>query len=137
MSERKQTPDVLADILDGPVPMSDMGTPLPIGRITDLPPRRPAAPTRKPKPEPGITVAIPSPAPATWEYETVSFQDAHGWRPRFVNGRELRDWMFGPLIHDYVNLRDTDGWELAAVASGQSMYGTSDRYQIYFRRPRR
>ena len=45
--------------------------------------------------------------------------------------------MFGPLIHDYVNQRSVDGWELAAVASGQSMYGTSDRYQIYFRRPRR
>ena len=34
MSERKQTPDVLADIL---------GAPLPIGRITDLPERPPAA----------------------------------------------------------------------------------------------
>jgi hypothetical protein len=137
MAEHRKTPDVLADILSGDVPAPDLGTPLPIGRITDLPPRRPAPRTNKPKPEPGITAAIPTPAPTTWEYETVSFQDAHGWRPRFVNGRELRDWMFGPLIHDYVNQHSVDGWELAAVASGQSMYGTSDRYQIYFRRPRR
>ncbi len=42
MAERKETPDVLADILSGDVPAPDLGTPLPIGRITDLPPRRPA-----------------------------------------------------------------------------------------------
>ena len=137
MSERKQTPDVLADILDGPVPTPDTGTSLPIGRITDLPPRRPAAPSTKAKSEAGSMAAKTVPTPTTWEYETVSFQDAHGWRPRFINGRELRDWMFGPLIHDYVNQRSVDGWELAAAASGQSMYGTSDRYQMYFRRPRR
>jgi hypothetical protein len=137
MSERKQTPDVLADILDGPVPMPDMGTPPPIGRITELPPRRAAPRTGKPKSEAEDTVGRSAPSPIAWEYETVSLQDAHGWRPRFVNGRELRDWMFGPLIHDYVNQRSADGWELAAVASGESMYGTSDRYQIYFRRPRR
>ncbi len=136
MSERKQTPDVLADILGNSVPAPDPGTSLPIGRITAPPPRRPAAPTNRAKPEAGSTAAKAVPAPTTWEYETVSFQDAHGWRPRFVNGQELRDWMFGPLIHDYVNQRSVDGWELAAVASGQSMYGTSDRYQIYFRRPR-
>ena len=126
MSERKQTPDVLADIL---------GAPLPIGRITDLPERPTAARASQAKSD--TTRAVEKSTPATWEYETVSFQDAHGWRPRFVNGRELRDWMFGPLIHDYVNQRSADGWELAAVASGQSMYGTSDRYQLYFRRPRR
>jgi hypothetical protein len=79
----------------------------------------------------------PAPAPATWEYETVSFQDAHGWRPRFINGRELRDWMFGPLLHDYVNQRSAEGWELAAAAAGQSMHGTSDRYQIFFRKLKR
>ena len=137
MSERKQTPDVLADILGGPVPAPDSGTPLPIGRITDLPPRRPAAPTSRAKSEAESAAARAVPTPTTWEYETVSFQEAHGWRPRFVNGRELRDWMSEPLLHDYVNQRSADGWELAAVAAGQSMYGTSDRYQIYFRRSRR
>jgi hypothetical protein len=137
MAERKETPDVLADILGGDVPAPDRGTPLPIGRITEPPPRRPAPRTGRPKPEAGDTVGRPAPAPITWEYETVSFQDAHGWRPRFVNGRELRDWMFGPLPHDYVNQRSADGWELVAVASGQSMFGTSDRYQMYFRKSKR
>jgi hypothetical protein len=142
MAERKETPDVLADVLGADVPVPDLGTTLPIGRITDLPPRRaaprgPAPRAGKPKPETGEAAATPAPTPVTWIYQTVSFQDAHGWRPRFVDGLELRNWMAGPLIHDYVNQRSADGWELVAVASGQSMYGTSDRYQIYFRRSRR
>jgi hypothetical protein len=133
MSERKQTPDVLADILGGPVPASDPVNPLPVGRITDLPPRHPAARAS----DTAVAAVKPAPAPANWEYETVSFQDAHGWRPRFINGRELRDWMSGPLLHDYVNQRNAEGWELTAAAAGQSMYGTSDRYQIFFRKPKR
>jgi hypothetical protein len=136
MSERKQTPDVLADILSGPAPAPDLGASLPVGRITDLPQRRPAARAPRAKPGAADSAEQPAPTPPTWEYETVSFQEAHGWRPRFINGRELRNWMHGPLLHDYVNQRSTEGWELAAVASGQSMYGTSDRYQIYFRRPK-
>jgi hypothetical protein len=136
MAEHRKTPDVLADILSGDVPIPAPGTSLPIGSVADLPPRRPAPRTNKPKPEPGSPAALPTTGPKAWEYEIVSFQNAHGWRPRFVNGRELRDWMFGSLIHDYVNQRSADGWELAAVASGESLYGTSDRYQIYFRRPR-
>jgi len=137
MSERKQTPDVLADILGGSVPTPDSGTPLSIGRLTDLPPRRPAARPHQAKSDATGAVEKPAPTPATWEYETVSFQDAHGWRPRFVNGQELRDWMFGPSIHDYVNQRGGEGWELAAAAAGQSLYGTSDRYQLFFRKPKR
>jgi hypothetical protein len=136
MSERKQTPDVLADILGGPVPAPDPIAPLPAGRINELPPRRPAARASQAKPD-AAAGAKPAPTPEIWEYETISFQDAHGWRPRFINGRELRDWMFGPVLHDYVNQRSAEGWELAAAAAGQSMYGTSDRYQIFLRRPRR
>lgn len=138
MSERKQTPDVLADILGGPVPAPDPVSPLPAGLSTDLPARRPAPrPASRASTGSAPDVAEKAmPAPPIWEYETVSCQEAHGWRPRFINGRELRDWMFGPLLHDYVNQRGIEGWELAAVASGQSMYGTSDRYQIFLRRPR-
>ena len=42
MAEHRKTPDVLADILSGDVPTPDLGTPLSIGHITDLPPWRPA-----------------------------------------------------------------------------------------------
>ncbi len=137
MSERKQTPDVLADILGSPIPTPEPAAPLPVGRITDLPPRRPAARASRASTGSAPDVAeTAAPAPPIWEYETVSFQDAHGWRPRFVNGCELRDWMFGPLLHDYVNQRGLEGWELAAAAAGQSLYGTSDRYQVFFRRPK-
>lgn len=136
MADRKETPDVLADILGADVPVPDLGAPLPAGRLTDLPPRRPVPRAAQPKRQANEEAATPTPAPVTWAYETVSFQDAHGWRPRFVDGWELRDWMFGPLIHDYVNRRSAEGWEMVAAAAGQSLYGTSDRYQIYFRRPR-
>jgi hypothetical protein len=138
MAERKQTPDVLAEILGGEVAVPEPGAPLPVGKITDLPRRRTIArpAERAPKPKPEAVVAAPAPE-IQWEYEVVSFQEYHGWRPRFVNGRELAKWMNGPLIHDYINQRSAEGWELAAVASGQSMYGTNDRYQIYFRRLRR
>lgn len=136
MSERKQTPDVLADILGGSVPAPDLGAPPPASRSTDLPARRPAARASQAKPDAAVAAVKPASAPPTWEYETVSFQDAHGWRPRFVNGRELRDWMFGPIVHDYVNQRAVEGWEVAAAAAGQSLYSTSDRYQIFFRKPR-
>jgi hypothetical protein len=140
MAERKETPDVLADILGADVPAPDLGTPLPIGRITELPPRRPA-PRRsaqqatKPQSKPLAEPARPAATPPAWIYETVSFQDAHGWRPRYINGKEVRNWMGGPLLHDYVNQRGNDGWELVAAAAGQSLYGTSDRYQLYIRRP--
>ena len=76
MSERKQTPDVLADILDGPVPIPDMSTPLPIGRITDLPPRRPAAPSTQAKSEAGSMAA-----------KAVANTDDLGIRDRLVPGR--------------------------------------------------
>jgi hypothetical protein len=134
MAERKATPDVLADILGADVPVPDKGAGQSIESISDRSPRRPAPP-RAAKPRPRADEKSAKPAPVTWAYETVSFQDAHGWRPRFVDGRELRDWMFGPLIHDYVNQRSLAGWELVSVASGQSLYGTSDRYQMYFRKP--
>ena len=129
MAERKQTPDVLAEVLGSPAPESDLGL-LPVGRISALPApppaRRPAKPVT-PKPQP------PAPGPA-WDYQVVSLQNAHGWRPRFINGQELPGWMNGPAIHDYVNLRSGEGWELVAVASGERMYGTSDLYQLFFRK---
>jgi hypothetical protein len=141
MAERKQTPDVLAEILGGEAPIPEPSAPLPIGRTTELAsPRpvpsggRPGRPGRDTSRAQPVTASAPAP---TWEYEIVSLQDAHGWRPRFVNGRELPDWLSGPSIHDYVNQRGVEGWELAAAASGQRLYGTSDLHQLYFRRPRR
>lgn len=71
-----------------------------------------------------------------WEYVLVTFHDYRGWRPRFINGHELSDWMNNPQIHEYVEKMADDGWEIAAASSGVRMYGSADNHQIYFRRPK-
>lgn len=136
MSDRKQTPDVLADILAGAAStVSDAGTPLPESEV-------PGAGSLR---RPGVRQAsAPKPAeraprrgrPPSWEYLVVSCQEYRGWRPRYVNGFEAYGWMEGPLIHDYLEQRGQEGWELVGVAAGKPMYSVSDSYQLYFRRAR-
>jgi hypothetical protein len=110
MSKRKQTPDVLAEILGGEQQEN--------GEIVR------AARAKKAQ----------ASQPAGWEYALVTFQDYKGWRPRFVNGREVRDWMSGPLIHDYLESMAEEGWELAAASAGERLYGSADSHQLYFKR---
>lgn len=125
MAERKQTPDVLAEILGASTPAPD-APPAAAGNLSAAP----ARPAKSPKPRP--TAAGPA-----WEYQVTSLQNARGWRPRFVDGQEVPGWMNGPLIHDYVNQRGEEGWELVAVTSGERLYGASDLYQLFFRRARK
>ena len=125
MSERKPTPDVLADLLGaGSAPVqSEQVT------VESQPavPRRPRA-------------ARPSPTPRSpersrrWEYLVVSFQNYRGWRPRYEGGVELSDWTQGPLLVDYLRRQGEEGWELVSACSGESMFGMADRCQLYFRR---
>lgn len=125
MSKRKETPDVLAAILDGDEPAL-IETPRPV----KLPRSFQTAPSPKPP-------TAPRPAtPKHWDYQVVSFQHYHGWRPRFQNGVELTDWISGPLLHEYIQQYADEGWEVAAAASGERMYGLVDSYQVYFKRPR-
>jgi len=127
MDKHKQTPDILAEILGGDVPNEP--------EAAAPHPSRPAAarPKRAPRPKPPAT-AKPKPiAPADWEYKVVSFQDYKGWRPRFVDGKELKNWMEGPLLHEYLAQLSAEGWELAAASSGERMYGLSDKHQLYFK----
>lgn len=70
------------------------------------------------------------------EYVLVTFHDYRGWRPRYINGHELSDWMNNPLIHEYIEKMVDDGWEIAAASAGVRLYGSADNHQIYFRRPR-
>jgi len=72
--------------------------------------------------------------PANWEYLVVSFQQHNGWRARYVNGDELPAWSNGQVIHEYLEARGGEGWELATASSGERMYGNSDLYQLYFKR---
>lgn len=108
MSKRKQTPDVLAEILGGEAASFEENP----GRLAGGDDSRPEA----------------------WEYRLVSFQDYHGWRPRYFNGRELKDWTSGLLIHDYIQSTGEEGWELIAASAGERLYGSADTHQLYFKR---
>jgi hypothetical protein len=44
----------------------------------------------------------------------VVFRDYGGYRPRYVNGQELRDWKKAPPIHEYLNQLGEEGWELVS-----------------------
>lgn len=130
---RNPTPDVLGELLAGP-PEIPAQTPAP-----------PAAPPSKPrtvrtdKKASAKPVAQPEPAPAVvhWDYLVVSFGDYRGWRPRFINGQEIRNWMHAPVIHDYISQLGEDGWELVGAGGGKALYGSSDYYQLFFKRQKR
>jgi len=122
MAERKHTPDVLADILSAAPPVEAPTS------VASQPPSPSATPAKRTqRAEPGLR----------WKYRVVSFQDYHGWRPRYENGVEIAGWMRGPLLHDFLDLAGEDGWELAAASAGESLYGSSDKRQLYFKRSER
>ncbi|MBP1701374.1 MAG: hypothetical protein H6Q38_481 [Chloroflexi bacterium] len=125
MAKRKETPDVLAEILGGEPPAQ-----------LDAPITRPPVAARRPPAKVAKTPAPTRPAtPRKWEYLLVSFQNYQGWRPRFHNGRELDEWIYGPLIHEHLHELAEAGWELTAACAGEHVYGSADKYQLYFRRP--
>ena len=139
---RKETPDVLGELL---------------GNLGEAPALTPAAPAEPPKSSPkkkaapkketaarpakskpaAQTEPAPAPAPREWDYLVVSFSDYRGWRPRFINGQEVRNWMHAPLIHDYLAQLGEDGWEMAGAGGGKALYGSNDHYQAFFKREKR
>ena len=127
MSERKQTPDVLADILG-----TGMGSPGAEPAPGGSP--RPAAPRRSP-PARSVETAKATEKIRRWEYLVVSCQDYRGWRPRYEGGVELTDWTRGPLLPNYLKERGNEGWELVAATSGRPMFGVTDYFQLFFRKP--
>lgn len=132
---RKETPDVLGEVLAGlgePTPAVAPAAPAP---RPARPPRRAAAAPEK------LAVAEPEPpaqpAARGWDFLVVSFSEYRGWRPRFINGQEIRNWMHAPLIHDYLAQLGEDGWEMVGAGGGKALYGASDHYQAFFKRPKR
>ena len=121
MADRKETPDVLAEILVG----------------ESLEPQRTGEVRREPK-ETAKSRArrVQRTQKSSGDYVVISFQDYKGLRPRFENGKEYQDWMQLPLIHDYINILRVEGWELVSASAGERMYSTSDKHQLYFKRPR-
>ena len=126
---RNPTPDVLGELLAGPAEAP----------VQTAPPS-----TRQPAPGKPRTVRTEKkPAAKTaakivrWDYLVVSFGEYRGWRPRYINGQEIRNWMQAPVIHDYISQLGEDGWELVGAGGGKALYGASDHYQLFFKRQKR
>ena len=126
MAERKQTPDILGEILGG----SGTGDQPPGPAAQPSAPPVVPQPIRAPRPVSGPKAANK----ARWEYLVVSFHAQNGWRARFINGRELKEWMQGPQLHAVLDQLGADGWELVSVTKTEPLYGTMDRVQAYFKR---
>ena len=124
MADRKQTPDILGEILGGE------NSPTPSAPVAD----------RKPVPKPASARKAPSrpssrraqAKPQVWEYREVVFRDYGGYRPRFINGEEQVNWKQAPVIHEYLNQLGEQGWELVAVSSRDDM-----QMPAYFKRLKR
>ena len=137
MTDRKQTPDVLGDILGGDVvedikemvaqELAAVGEPEGPGEA-----RRQQSRTRRGQQQQRRRASRAK--KNKWEYLLVSFQEHKGWRPRYLNGQEVSDWMDAPVIHDYVGQLGEEGWEMVGASSGQRMYGLTDVRQLFFKR---
>ncbi len=130
MPERKQTPDVLGEILGE---VANAGSPVAEAPVRRAPARHPAQPAGAPNSE----LKTPNSKLICWDHRIVSFQNYRGWRPRYVDGVEAAEWMAGPLLQDYLNEMGAQGWEVAGAASGHPLYGSADAYQVIFKRPKR
>ena len=135
MTERKQTPDVLGELL-GAKPVSDAASmptadPAPKPAAVAPPPARPRKSAAKKAPvESQLNVFKPK--PVQWEYLQVTFYDYDGWRARFVDHIEIDDWKEGPPMISYLNALGELGWELAGLVDG----GRHSRLG-YFKRQKR
>jgi hypothetical protein len=139
MSERKQTPDILAEILNGEAPSTADFDAQALARATPPPriksrPKR-ATPAKPAKEEKPLTAAKPRPVvPAHWTYQVLSFQENHGWRVRFIDGKEVRNWTEAPTLGEMLLQMGEAGWEMVSACSGEAMFGRADKYQLFFKR---
>ena len=132
---RNPTPDVLGELLAGPAEMPVQAASPAAAQPAPSKPRSVRA-EKKPAAKPAAP-AEAAPPVVRWDYLVVSFGDYRGWRPRYINGQEIRNWMQAPVIHDYINQLGEDGWELVGAGGGKALYGSSDYYQLFFKRQKR
>ena len=127
MSNRKETPDVLGEILGGAAAPATTATPAPPVKSAKTVKAQPA--TRSRTTGSRHTTRKATKKQPIWEYLSVCFRDYRGWRPRHVDGSELSGWKNGPLIEKYLNQLGQDGWEMVGIVSS----GRSER-DAYFKR---
>jgi hypothetical protein len=135
MSERKQTPDILAEILGDEAAHPAAGD---LEIIRPQPAKPPAAPKRlapSRRPASAKTAASAASSAKGWQLQLASFQEHNGWRLRYVDGKEVAGWLRGPLLFEYITLQAAKGWQVAAACSGQPMFGLVDKYQVFLQRP--
>lgn len=144
MSDRKHTPDILAEILTGDAPASEIDFVPPAARPPRTAPKKPNRKAEKParedqpaqeKPAARKPAAPPRPSQSqAWEYQVASFQQHNGWRVRFIDGREVKNWAEGLTLSEYNAYAGEQAWELAGACSGTPMFGRSDTYQLFYKR---
>ncbi len=129
MSNRKETPDVLGEILNAtPTPATTAPAAIPV-KLASAPAPRPRTAGARASSGVNPSKTKRSARPSQWEYMSVRFRDYRGWRPRSVDDRELPGWKEGPLIQEYLNQLGVEGWEMVGIVSK----GRSER-DAYFKR---
>ena len=139
MSDRKHTPDVLAAILNGEAPVQADFDAAALARATPPPrvksPQKRTVPEGSAKAEKLAQAAKARPSAVThWTYQVVSFQENHGWRVRFIDGREVKNWAEAASLGEILAQMGEEGWELVSACSGEAMFGRADKYQLFFKR---
>ncbi|NJN82726.1 MAG: DUF4177 domain-containing protein [Caldilineaceae bacterium] len=99
MATRKQTPDVLGNLLNEAAPDESAAN-------------QPVAPAK--------SASRPQSYAVAWEYLEIIFRDSRGYRPRYVNRTELADWKELPVMHEYLNQLGAEGWELISITPSPS-----------------
>lgn len=122
MAERKETPDVLGEILGSLTPPDEQTQP--------LAPAQPAPKRPRPAPKPKAAAPVPEPEAqaslpplfgqrSQWEHLHVIFRDYDGWRPYQRAGVKIDAWKQGPDIDAFLADLGEQGWELAGAANGE------------------
>jgi FMN phosphatase YigB (HAD superfamily) len=119
MSSRKETPDVLGEILNSPAKPTQSAPAAAKPKPTQAS-SAPKAVSKSKQPVAAGRTAL------RWEYMEVTFREFRGWRPRYINGEELPEWKDQPEIVDYLGSLGQDGWEMIAIINGRR--NTRDAY---------
>lgn len=138
MSERKPTPDILGGLLAGGS-APDSSKEAELRSAPDIQMKadkeRPSSNSRSKSGEQKRTSKRSAAASGgILEQRVASFQEHRGWRLRYENGLEVRDWATGRTMLDYIAEMNAAGWEITAATSGRAMFGALDQYQIFFKR---